>query len=77
MDKIYKKGEDWSILRDNDSTHTSKEMQRWLQEGCTHVIQIPSHSPELNIAENFFAEFTPRVEKHNAKTEKAYRGYTR
>ena len=45
-------------------------MKEWLQSGCTHVIQIPSHSPEFNIAENFFADFTPRIEQHNAKTKK-------
>ena len=33
VDKINEKGEDWSILWDNDSTHTSNKMKEWLQSG--------------------------------------------
>lgn len=56
------------ILWDNDSTHTSHQMSEWLQMGCTKVVKIPSKSPELNVSENLFANLTPRVEQHNAKT---------
>jgi hypothetical protein len=68
VNKLYKQGEDWMILWDNDSTHNSRQMSEWLHLGCTKVVKIPSHSPELNIAENLFANLTPRVEQHNAKT---------
>jgi hypothetical protein len=68
VNKLYTKGEHWALLWDNDSTHTSAETERWLQSGCTQIVHIPSHSPDLNIAENLFADLTPRVEKHNAKT---------
>jgi hypothetical protein len=70
VDKLYAKGEHWALLWDNDSTHKSSETENWLQSGCTQIIRIPSHSPDLNIAENLFADLTPRVEKHNAKNEK-------
>ena len=68
VNKLYTKGEHWALLWDNDSTHTSAETERWLQSGCTQIVHIPSHSPDLNIAENLFADLTPSVEKHNAKT---------
>jgi len=69
VDRLYRRGEDWSILWDNDSTHNSHEMERWLQSGCTHVLKIPARSPELNICENFWSDLSTRVEKHNARTE--------
>lgn len=53
VNKFCNKGEDWKIVWDNDSTHTSKEMKLWLQKALIHVIHIPSHSPELNIVEIF------------------------
>jgi glutamate synthase domain-containing protein 3 len=43
-------------------------MKVWLQNNLVKVIDIPSHSPELNIAENLFADLEPRVEKHNSTT---------
>jgi hypothetical protein len=73
VNKLYVRGEDWMILWDNDSTHTSRQMDEWLHTGCTKVVRIPSHSPELNIAENLFANLAPRVEQHNAKTTELLR----
>ena len=73
VNKLYVRGEDWMILWDNDSTHTSRQMDEWLHTGCTKVVKIPSHSPELNIAENLFANLAPRVEQHNAKTTEQLR----
>ena len=73
VNKLYVRGEDWMILWDNDSTHTSRQMNEWLHIGCTKVVKIPSHSPELNIAENLFANLAPRVENHNTKTTELLR----
>jgi hypothetical protein len=68
VNRLYRQGEDWKLLWDNDSTHTSGDMQVWLRQGSTKVVAIPAHSPDLNWSENVWADLAPRVEKHNAKT---------
>ena len=67
---LYPNHEDYKILWDNDSTHTSREMERWLNEHLLlqKIIRIPSRSPELNITENLWSLLSPKVEKHNATT---------
>jgi hypothetical protein len=59
------------VVTDNDSTHRSWKTEHWLQSGYTQIIHIPSHSPDLNIGENLFANLASRVEtlKHNARSD--------
>ena len=56
------------ILKQNLIKGVNKLYTKGEHWGCTQIVHIPSHSPDLNIAENLFADLTPRVEKHNAKT---------
>jgi hypothetical protein len=68
--KLYPNHEDYKILWDNDSTHTSGEMEKWLNDRLLFqkIIRIPSRSPELNITENLWSLLAPKVEQHNATT---------
>ena len=65
VNKLYKKGEHWSLLWANDSTHTSAYTTRWLQEGCTQIVRIPAYSPDLNITENLWHDLGARIDKHH------------
>ena len=68
--KLYPNSEDYKVLWDNDSTHTSREMEKWLQDKLLYqkIIKIPARSPDLNITENLWSLLAPKVEKHNVAT---------
>lgn len=68
--KMYEPGEDYKLLWDNDSTHTSNKMQAYLEQQHLYqkIVKIPARSPEFNPTENLFANLAPRVERHNATT---------
>jgi transposase len=70
-ERLYRRGGDWSLLWDNDSTHTSNETRAWLQQGLIlqHIIKIPARSPDLNYIENVWPTLAAAVEKHNCRTQ--------
>ena len=57
------------FLHDRDSTHTSKETQRWLQDHSVNAYLCPVRSPDLNPIEMIWNTLESRVLAHNLKTE--------
>jgi hypothetical protein len=59
----------WRLLQDRDTTHTSRETKRWLDENVPKTILCPAKSPDLNPIEKIWNTLETKVYRHNPKTE--------
>lgn len=78
MCKIYKKGvlpsakkffgagnQNWHLLEDGDSKHTSKLCKAWKAENGIKVLEWPANSPDCNPIENVWAYLKMRLRRKN------------
>lgn len=59
--RIFGVARPWSLLHDNDRKHVARTVREFLQRERIRVLPWPAKSPDLNIAQNFWARMTSIV----------------
>jgi transposase len=63
-------GEQWWLLHDNDpGRHKSKVLLTWMHNHYVRPLDFPPYSPDLNPAENLWAEMDKRMDSTQADTQ--------
>lgn len=56
-------------LQDNAPTHVSEETMNWYEKNGVEVLNLPPHSPDLNVIENVWGAMAQEMAKKSITTE--------
>ncbi|GFW02790.1 transposable element Tc1 transposase [Trichonephila clavipes] len=58
-----------SVMQDNDSKHTARNVKMWCLFHCKQQLHSPPQSSDINVIENLWATLEIAVQKHQIRNE--------
>ncbi|GFU91602.1 transposable element Tc1 transposase [Trichonephila clavipes] len=58
-----------SVMQDNDSKHTARNVKMWCLFHCKQQLHSPPQSPDINVIENLWATLEIAVQKHQIRNK--------
>ncbi|GFW61058.1 transposable element Tc1 transposase [Trichonephila clavipes] len=58
-----------SVMQDNDSRHTARNVKMWCLFHCKQQLHSPPQSPDINVIENLWATLEIAVQKHQIRNK--------
>ncbi|GFU91488.1 transposable element Tc1 transposase [Trichonephila clavipes] len=58
-----------SVMQDNDSKHTARNVKMWCLFHCKQQLHTPLQSPDINVIENLWVTLEIAVQKHQIRNK--------